>query len=285
MIKLTINTEDDLKLKLFIEDSNSSLNDEGEIVRRELTEYEIDIKIELKNQNSKLVEWEIKKVNQEYYNVDEDDQDSFDKILENVVLKYEINFNGRIANIKTPIKTFRKIRLNTKKVIDSEESIGMQPQQEVEYEKVYQDAMEWLYMEELFKLVKKFHHKYGIEVPKQELKIERGTFKRKIAKTEIPSTNKIESNFFESKNYYEYQLTKEIDYEKTLGIFKKDAIEFKPFVKEKLLEFVKKGKYYCKFEENIKYDLITGLIILNEEKSYTKLGGNMNLDILKFEIK
>jgi|GEM_PF-6011912 len=266
---------------LLVKEEQITQNRNNEIVKKELVEYEVEICLSPLVGNERNGLWEIKDVRKEHLNID-DDIDEIEKFIKGCKIEFKLSDTGELIGIENLNRVLEKIKGNMNKIDDNSLTAGSPFQEQLFGQ--FGEFMIEIEIDNLIGLIKKYYKNYGLQLPKNLEKEEKGTFNRKLAKTKIPSINKIKSYFDNETQCLDYKLTKNVDNEGLMKIFEKNEEEFKPFDKKGLKELFLKNEYYFKFKETIKYDTNRGLIQLYEEKVYTKLGGKLNIDILSFTV-
>lgn len=282
---LGLKLEEYKELKLKIEDSHSVITPSEEIIKHESTLYEIGLKANSKSSSERNFEALFENVKQKFVNIPKYDRDKFDKSLLNVKLRYNTNTDGEILDYNEPVKAYRRIRSNTKKIIEDGYNLGMQPQDEEWAEEFFEEVMIETYLNELFKLIKKYHFNYGKVFPIDAQKTLKGKFNRRLAKVNIPSTDTIKTTLNSNQNIYSYSMTREIDMIETMKIFDtKTNEEFGAFDKMKTKEAIQEKKWIFKREEKLLYEIKYGLITYYELKVTTKMSKNNVVDCIMFEL-
>lgn len=284
MLELELKNDDEISSTLHIVEEYR-VSKSSEITKKESTEYQINIKINKVINKTRFIEWEFKDIKQKFYNIPKDEIDKFDKILKGIILQYNVDENGSIKNIENSLKTFRKIRVNTKRMVDKNLNIGMQPQDEEIIEEFSRYTLEIIYMNEMLRLVREYHKNYGLIIPINQKSYSKGHFNRKIAKEQVPSKNLIETSISDCKTKFNYSLTKKMDYNKTLAIFEKEEEDFKPLNKEKLKELFLNNGFDSKRKEELRYDIPMGIIEKYKRNSITIFGNTKTEEEFLFEFK
>ena len=173
MIDLIFGTQRKIKTTLVISDGHI-LSKNGEILSKEITRIRILVKInDLKNSRRKVT-WQVLAVENDFFNAKDKDVDDFDKSLLGVSIRFKTNIIGNKVKIGKLKKVEEKIEENLEHLIEENPNIGMNPREEQETEYFLKKSFQDLYKYELKNYIKKFHRRYGIQLP-LEKEIKRGS--------------------------------------------------------------------------------------------------------------